>query len=63
MSEQARQSLIIGLNADKLAALGATPAPPITVTLDPKAMLETAPAAADETNHRDEPRQMLARWP
>jgi bacterioferritin len=83
--------------ADKLAALGATPATtaaPVSVTLDPKVMLETALAAevatlerylarrdqadaagehglsvhldniiADETNHRDELRQMLARWP
>jgi bacterioferritin len=83
--------------ADKLAALGATPATtaaPVTVSLDPKVMLETALAAeiatlerylarraqadaagehglsvqlddiiADETNHRDELRQMLARWP
>ncbi len=83
--------------SDKLAALGATPATtpgPVTVTRDPKVMLETALAAevgtlarylarrtqaeaagehglaiqlddiiADETNHRDELQQMLARWP
>jgi bacterioferritin len=83
--------------ADKLAALGADPATtpaPVTVTRDPKLMLETALKAevstierylarraeaeaagehglavqlddiiADETNHRDELRQMLARWP
>jgi bacterioferritin len=83
--------------ADKLAALGANPATtpaPVTVTRDPKVMLQTALDAevatitrylarreqaeaagehglavqlddiiADETNHRDELRQMLARWP
>ncbi len=83
--------------ADKLAALGADPATapgPVTVTRDPKLMLETALQAeletigrylerraqaeaagehglavelddiiADETGHRDELRQMLARWP
>jgi bacterioferritin len=83
--------------ADKLAVLGATPATtpaPVTVTRDPKVMLQTALDAevttidrylmrraqaeaagepglavqlddiiADETNHRDELRQILARWP
>jgi bacterioferritin len=83
--------------ADKIAALGGTPAAapaPVTVVFDPKAMLEAALKAevetidryvkrrsqaeaagehglaadfdtliADETNHRDELRQMLARWP
>ena len=83
--------------ADKIAALGGTPAAvaaPVTVVSDPKAMLEAALAAevetldryvtrrkqaeaaaeyglaaqldtiiADESNHRDELRQMLARWP
>jgi bacterioferritin len=83
--------------ADKIAALGGTPASqpaPVTVVLDPKQMLEAALKAevetiaryvqrrieakaaeehglvadldqviADETKHRDELRQMLARWP
>jgi bacterioferritin len=83
--------------ADKIAALGGTPATepsPVKVVKEPKAMLETALAAeeetieryvrrrdeataagehglavnfddiiADETNHRDELRQILARWP
>jgi bacterioferritin len=83
--------------ADKIAALGGTPATvpaPVTVVKDAKSMLETALAAeeetieryvrrreeataagehglavnfddliADETNHRDEIRQILARWP
>jgi bacterioferritin len=83
--------------ADKIAALGGTPASepaPVRVVADPKQMLEAALAAevetierylerrkqaeeagefglavqfddiiADETNHRDELRQMLARWP
>jgi bacterioferritin len=85
------------LLADKIAALGGTPAAtpaPVTVVTDAKAMLETALTAevetieryvqrrseaeaarefglaaeldtviADETKHRDELRQMLARWP
>jgi bacterioferritin len=85
------------LLADKIAALGATPAAapaPVTVVTDAKAMLEAALSAeidtidryvqrrgqaeaarefglaseldtviADETRHRDELRQMLARWP
>jgi bacterioferritin len=85
------------LLADKIAALGGTPAAqpaPVPVVADPKAMLEAALAAelqaieryvkrrkqaeaagehglaaefdqiiADESNHRDELRQMLARWP
>lgn len=83
--------------ADKIAALGGTPAAtpsPVVVVKEPKAMLEAALKAevetierylvrrkqaeaagefglavqfdtliADETNHRDELRQMLARWP
>jgi bacterioferritin len=83
--------------ADKISALGGTPAAeaaPVKVMQDAKAMLETALAAeietigryvkrreqaeaagehglaarfddiiADETNHRDEIRQILARWP
>ena len=83
--------------ADKIAAMGGTPATepaPVKVVKDAKAMLETALAAeeetieryvrrreeataagehglavnfdniiADETNHRDELRQILARWP
>jgi bacterioferritin len=83
--------------ADKIAALGGTPATepaPVKVVKDAKSMLETALAAevetidryvkrrdqaeaaeehglaarfddiiADETNHRDEIRQILARWP
>jgi bacterioferritin len=83
--------------ADKIAALGGTPAAvpaPVTVVSDAKAMLEAALKAeletidryvkrrkeaeaaeeyglaaefdtiiADETNHRDELRLMLARWP
>jgi bacterioferritin len=83
--------------ADKISALGGTPATepaPVKVAKDAKAMLETALAAevetidryvkrrdqaeaagehglavrfddiiADETNHRDEIRQILARWP
>jgi bacterioferritin len=83
--------------ADKIAALGGTPAAnpaPVRVVSEPKAMLETALKAeletidryvkrrrqaeaagepglaaefdtiiADESNHRDELRQMLARWP
>jgi bacterioferritin len=83
--------------ADKIAALGGTPAAspaPVTVVSDAKAMLEAALKAevetieryvrrrgqaeeaqeyglateldtiiADETKHRDELRQMLARWP
>ena len=83
--------------ADKIAALGGTPAAspaPVPVVAEPKAMLEAALKAeletidryvnrrkqaeacsehglaaefdtiiADETNHRDELRQMLARWP
>ena len=83
--------------ADKIAALGGTPAAepaPVRVVSDPKQMLEAALAAeeetlgrylerrrqaeeagefglavqfdeliSDETNHRDELRQMLARWP
>lgn len=85
------------LLADKIAALGGTPAAtpsPVKVVTDAKAMLETALNAevetidryvqrreqaeaareyglaaeldtiiADETRHRDELRQMLARWP
>ncbi|MGH7580224.1 MAG: ferritin-like domain-containing protein [Gemmatimonadales bacterium] len=83
--------------ADKISALGGTPASeptPVKVVKDAKAMLETALAAeietigryvrrreqaeaagehgfvvrlddiiADETNHRDELRQILAGWP
>lgn len=83
--------------ADKIAALGGTPASspaPVPVVAEAKAMLEAALKAeleaidryvlrrkqaeaagepglaaefdtliADETNHRDELRQMLARWP
>jgi bacterioferritin len=83
--------------ADKISALGATPAAepsPVRVVQDAKQMLEMALQAevetidryvrrrkqaedvgeyglaaqfddiiADETNHRDELRQMLARWP
>ena len=83
--------------ADKIAALGGTPAAepaPVRVVTDAKLMLETALQAevetidryvqrrgeaeragehglaaqfddiiADETHHRDELRQMLARWP
>jgi bacterioferritin len=83
--------------ADKISALGGTPAAeaaPVTVVPDAKGMLQAALAAeletleryierrrqaeaaaeyglaaefdqiiADETNHRDELRQMLARWP
>jgi bacterioferritin len=83
--------------ADKIAALGGTPAAtpaPVTVVSDAKAMLEAALKAeietidryvarrkdaeaagehglaaefdtiiADETNHRDELRLMLGRWP
>jgi bacterioferritin len=85
------------LLADKIAALGGTPATapaPVTAAAEPKAMLEAALAAevgtidryvarrrqaeeagehglateldtiiADETHHRDELHQMLARWP
>ncbi len=85
------------LLADKISAMGGTPAAtpaPVTVVSDPKQMLEAALAAevetieryvkrrgqaeaageyglaanfddliADETNHRDELRQILARWP
>jgi bacterioferritin len=85
------------LLADKISALGGTPAAaaaPVTVASDAKGMFEVAPTAeidtleryirrrkqaeaagehglateidtliADETNHRDELRQMLARWP
>jgi bacterioferritin len=85
------------LLADKISALGGTPASspgPVTVVSDAKSMLEVALKAeletidryvkrrkqaeqagehglvteldtliADETNHRDELRQMLARWP
>lgn len=85
------------LLADKVAALGGTPAAepaPVPVVSDPRAMLEAALRAeeetitryltrrkqaeaagepglaiqfdeiiSDETNHRDELRQMLARWP
>ena len=83
--------------ADKVAAMGGTPAAtpkPVQVVHDPKEMLETALKAevetiqnyvkrreqaeqageyglaaqfddiiADETNHRDELKQILARWP
>lgn len=83
--------------ADKISALGGTPAAtaaPVTIAYEPKAMLEAALKAeletidryvkrrrqaeaageyglvsefdtliADESNHRDELRQMLARWP
>lgn len=83
--------------ADKIAALGGTPAAeaaPVTVVTEARQMLEAALKAevetidryvtrrreaeeagehglaaefdtiiADETNHRDELRQMLARWP
>jgi bacterioferritin len=83
--------------ADKISALGGTPAStpsPVTVVADAKAMLEAALEAeeetikryikrrkqaeaagehglaaefdtllSDESNHRDELRQMLARWP
>ena len=83
--------------ADKIAAMGGTPAAaptPVHVVADAKAMLEVALMAeietlaryikrrrqaeaagehglaaeldtiiADESNHRDELRQMLARWP
>ena len=83
--------------ADKISALGGTPAAepaPVPVVTDAKAMLEAALKAevetlerylerrkqaeeageyglaaqfddiiADESNHRDELRQMLARWP
>ena len=85
------------LLADKIAALGGTPAAtaaPVAVVSDPKKMLEAALKAeletieryltrrqqaeaagehglaaefdsliVDETKHRDELRQMLARWP
>ena len=85
------------LLADKIAALGGTPASspaPVPVVAEPKAMLQAALKAeleaidryvirrrqaeaagepglaaefdtiiSDETNHRDELRQMLARWP
>ena len=85
------------LLADKIAALGGTPAAepsPVKVVAEPKAMLQAALDAeldtieryvrrraqaeaagefglaadfdtllADESNHRDELRQMLARWP
>jgi bacterioferritin len=85
------------LLADKIAALGATPAAvpaPVSVVSDAKAMIEAALKAeidtidryvqrraqaeaakefglaaeldtviADESRHRDELRQMLARWP
>ena len=85
------------LLADKIAALGGTPASapaPVPVVTEPKAMLQAALKAeleaidryvirrkqaeaagepglavefdtiiSDETNHRDELRQMLARWP
>lgn len=85
------------LLADKIAALGGTPAStpaPVTIVTEAKAMLEAALEAevatidryvtrrvqaeaareyglaaeldtiiADETKHRDELRQMLARWP
>jgi bacterioferritin len=85
------------LLADKIAALGGTPAAepaPVKVVSEPKAMLEAALEAevetieryfrrraqaeaageyglaadfdtllADESNHRDELKQMLARWP
>jgi bacterioferritin len=83
--------------ADKIAALGGTPAAepsPVRIESDPKRMLQAALEAeeetlarylqrrrqaeeagefglavqfdeliSDETNHRDELRQMLARWP
>jgi bacterioferritin len=83
--------------ADKISALGGTPAAtaaPVPVVTEPKAMLEAALQAevetlaryvkrrdqaeecgehglaaefdqiiADESNHRDELKQMLARWP
>jgi bacterioferritin len=79
--------------ADKIAALGGTPAAtaaPVRVVTDAKEMLQTALQAeietleryverrsqaeavlaarfddiiSDETNHRDELQQMLARWP
>lgn len=83
--------------ADKISALGGTPAAdaaPVTVVNEPKQMLEAALKAevetierylerrkqaeeagehglaaqfddiiSDETNHRDELRQILARWP
>ena len=83
--------------ADKIAALGGTPAAtpaPVQVVREPKAMLQAAQEAeldaieryllrrkqaeeagefglavqfdsiiSDETNHRDELRQILARWP
>ena len=83
--------------ADKISALGGTPAAaaaPVSIVSEPKAMLEAALKAeletidryvkrraqaeaageyglaseldtliADESNHRDELRQMLARWP
>lgn len=83
--------------ADKISALGGTPAAdaaPVTVVTEPKEMLEAALKAemetierylerrkqaeeagehglvaqfddiiSDETNHRDELRQILARWP
>ena len=85
------------LLADKISALGGTPAAtpaPVKVVAEPRAMLEAALDAevetrardverrsqaeeagehglaaefddviADETHHRDELRQMLARWP
>jgi bacterioferritin len=85
------------LLADKISALGGTPAAeaaPVKVVAEPKAMLQAALEAevatidryiqrraqaeaagehglavdfdtliADETNHRDELRQMLVRWP
>jgi len=85
------------LLADKIAALGGTPASspgPVPVVAEPKAMLQAALKAeleaidryvirrkqaeaagepglaaefdtiiSDETHHRDELRQMLARWP
>jgi bacterioferritin len=85
------------LLADKISALGGTPAAepaPVRVVVEPKAMLQAALEAevatidryikrraqaeaagehglavdfdtliADETNHRDELRQMLVRWP
>jgi hypothetical protein len=47
MGDQARQTLITGLNEG----------------LRGEGTLETAPRAAEKTNHRDELHQMLARWP
>ncbi|MBA3260820.1 MAG: ferritin-like domain-containing protein [Gemmatimonadales bacterium] len=96
-SEIAEELAHAQILADKISAMGGTPAAepsPVRVVHEAKAMLETALKAeietieryvkrrtqaedaqehglaaqfddiiADETNHRDELRQMLARWP